>query len=91
MPGIDFVDTLVVRHSVDKGTKIISEPLKKLNWAGHEFKKFEKKRRMLAGNLGLASSKGTKIIHLGKMPETQIPSIKGLYLSVGRGTGLRQG
>jgi len=91
MVGIDFVDTIVVRRSTDKGTKIIEEPLKKSNWAGPSFKKYEKERRELAGDIGLASSKGTSIVHLGKMLETQIPSLDGLYLSVERGTGLRKG
>ena len=31
MVGMDIADTIVVRRSVEKGTKIISEPVKKLN------------------------------------------------------------
>ena len=88
MTGIDFIDTIVVR-TVDKGTKVVKESVKPSNWAGQEFKKFEKKRRELAGDVGLASSKGTKTIHLGEMPETKIPSLKGLSLSTERGTGIR--
>ena len=91
MVGIDFVDTIVVRQSVQKGTKTIETPVKKLNWAGSEFKKYEKESRKLAGDIGLASSKGTGLVHLGKLAETKIPSIKGLHISTGRGTGLRIG
>ena len=91
MVGIDFVDTIVVRRSVDKGTKIITEPVKKLNFAGKEFKKYQKEKQIHAGDVGLASSKGTGIIHLTKMYETQIPSLKGHHLSTGRGTGIRIG
>jgi len=91
MSGIDFVDTVVVRRSVEKGTRIIEEPVKKLNFAGKEFKAYQKERQILAGDVGLASSKGTGIIHLSKMYETQIPSVKGLPLSTGRGTGIRIG
>lgn len=89
MTGIDFIDTIVVR-TVDKGTRIVKETVKKQNWAGAEFKKFEKERRKLAGDVGLASHKGTRTIHLGKFAETQIPSLSGLALSTGRGTGIRR-
>ena len=91
MVGIDFVDTIVVRQSVEKGTKIIETPIKKLNCAGSEFKKYEKESRKLAGDLGLASSRGTSLVHLGKLAETEIPSLKGLHISTRRGTGLRIG
>ncbi len=91
MVGIDFVDTIVVRQSVEKGTKIIETRIKKSNWAGPEFKKYEKKSRKLAGDIGLASLRGTGLVHLGKLAETEIPSLKGLHISTGRGTGLRVG
>ncbi|MCH8860671.1 MAG: hypothetical protein IH843_06000, partial [Thaumarchaeota archaeon] len=45
----------------------------------------------IAGDIGLSSSKGTDLIHLSKMIETQIPSEKGLLMSTGRGTGIRMG
>lgn len=89
MTGIDFIDTIVVR-TVDKGTRIVKEHIKPQNWAGAEFKKFEKQRRKLAGDVGLASSKGTRTIHLSKFAETKIPSLKGLAMSTGRGTGIRK-
>ena len=91
MVGIDIADTIVVRRTVEKGTKVIEEPVKKLNFAGKEFKKFQKERQKLAGDVGLASAKGTGVIHLSKMYETQIPSLKGLQISTGRGTGTRIG
>ena len=91
MVGIDFVDTIVVRQSVEKGTKIVEKSVKKLNWAGSEFRKYEKQSRKLVGDMGLASSKGTGIVHLGKLYKTEIPSIKGLHISTGRGTGFRIG
>ncbi len=91
MVGIDIANTIVVRRSVEKGTKIILEPVKKLNFAGDEFKKYQKKQLKIAGDIGLASSKGTGIVHLSKMHETQIPSTSGLLMSMGRGTGSRMG
>ena len=79
MTGIDIADTIVVRRTVEKGTRVIEEPAKKLNWTGTEFKKFEKEKRQLAGKLSLASSKGTSRLLLSKLKETQIPSLKGIY------------
>lgn len=91
MVGMDIADTIVVRRSVEKGTRIISEPVKKLNFAGAEFKKYQKEQLKIAGDIGLASSKGTGIVHLSKMRETKIPSTSGLLMSTGRGTGSRMG
>jgi len=91
MTGIDLTDTIVVRRSIDKGTKVLTETLKPLNWAGKEFKKYEKQRRSLAGHLSIASSKGTKRIPLRSLRETKIPDLTGLYLSTDRGTALRMG
>ncbi|HEU03505.1 MAG TPA: hypothetical protein ENH95_00020 [Nitrosopumilus sp.] len=91
MVGIDIADTIVVRRTVEKGTRVVEERVKKLTFAGTEFKKYQKERLKLAGDVGLASSKGTGIIHLSKMYETQIPSLKGLHIITGRGTGIRIG
>ena len=91
MVGFDIASTIVVRRTIEKGTKIVEEPLKKLNFAGVEFKKYQKGKLQIAGDIGLSSSKGTDLIHLSKMFETQIPSEKGLLMSTGRGTGIRMG
>ncbi len=89
MAGIDIADTIVVRRVAEKGTKIVEEKLQSQNWAGKSFKEFEKKRRVLAGNRGLASCKGTKTVRLTQMRDTVIPDTSGLILSSGRGTSLR--
>jgi len=91
MTGFDFVDTIVVRRSIEKGTRVVEEKIKKLNFAGAEFKKYQKEKLKLAGDIGLASSKGTGIIHLSGMLDTQIPSTRGLLMSTDRGTGTRAG
>lgn len=91
MVGIDIADTIVVRRSVDKGTRMVQERIKKLNFAGEEFKKYQKAKQKASGDIGLASSKGTGIVYLSKMYETQVPLTKGLKLSTGRGTGIRIG
>ena len=91
MTGFDIADTIIVRRTVEKGTKIIEETVKKSNWAGQEYKEFQKKKMKFAGDISLASSKGTGTVHLGKMLETQIPSTKGHLLCISRGTGIRLG
>jgi hypothetical protein len=91
MVGIDIADTIVVRRTIEKGTKVVEERVKKLNFAGAEFKKYQKEKLKLAGDIGLASSKGTSIVHLSKMYETEIPSTKGLLMSASRGTRIRIG
>jgi hypothetical protein len=91
MSGFDIEDTIVVRRIVEKGTKIIEETAKKSNWAGQEYKEFQKEKMKLAGDIALVSSKGTGTVHLGKILETQIPSTKGRLLCTSRGTGIRLG
>ena len=89
MVGIDIADTIVVRRVAEKGTKIVEERISSQNWAGKNFKEYEKKRRVLAGNRGLASLKGTKLVRLSQLKETAIPDTSGLKISTGRGTSLR--
>ena len=87
MSGIDFVDTIVVRRSVEKGTRIISEPMKQPEWSGKSFKKSETKRLELAGDLWIMSGKGTTKIKLSEMSKAKTPDPKGHYIVTGRGTG----
>lgn len=71
MVGIDIADTIVVRRSVDKGTRMVQDRIKKLNFAGEEFKKYQKENQKITGNIGLASSKGTGIVHLSYTIQTK--------------------
>ena len=82
MVGIDFVDAIVVRRVTDKGTKIIEEKIADSNWAGKNFKEYEKKRRELAGDRGLASGRGTKTIRIKQMRETMMPDSSGLLIKI---------
>ena len=88
MTGFDFVDTIVVRRSVEKGTKIISEPVKSMAWAGKEFKQEQEAKLSKFGSLKITSAKGTSMIDLTKMGRTTIPSLGGHYISTRRGTEL---
>lgn len=87
MVGINFIDTVVVRRSANKGTTVIEEPLKPQNWVGEAFQKREEERLKLAGDLMIMSAKGTKKIRLSELekPKSLLP--KGYYISTRRGTG----
>ena len=87
MEGIDFRDTIIVRRSINKGTKVVEKPLKKPNWQGEEFKKHEEERLKLAGDLMIMSAKGTSMIKLSKMQKSKNVDTKGHYITTGRGTG----
>ena len=86
MVGIDFRDTIIIRQSINKGTKIIETPLKKANWQGEEFKKHQAERLKLAGDLMIMSAKGTSMIKLSKMQKSKTVDIKGHYITTRRGT-----
>ena len=88
MSGIDFVDTIVVRRSVEKGTKTIIEPVKSMKWAGNEFKQEQEAKLSKFGSLKIASAKGTSMIDLTEMPRTTVPKLGGHYISTRRGTEL---
>ena len=90
MPGIDFVDTIVVRRTIEKGTKIVPvKGIKPLKWAGQSFKEKEIERLQKAGDPVLAARKGTEQMKLSAMKMTQVPNPAGHVLVTGRGTGIR--
>lgn len=86
MSGIDFVDTIVVRRTTDKGTKIIEGPVKPSIWMGKDFKKREEERIKLAGDLMIMSARGTRKIRLSEMRKTKVPEVKGHFILTGKGT-----
>ena len=87
MVGINFADTVIVRRTTNKGTKVVDEPVLPANWAGKEFKTKEDERLKLAGDLMIMSAKGTKMIRLSDMQKTKVPETKGHYIVTGKGTG----
>lgn len=90
MSGIDFVDTIVVRRTIEKGTKIVPvKGIKPLKWAGEGFKEKELKRLKSAGDPMIATRKGTGKLKMSSMKTTQVPSSTGHVLLTGRGTGVR--
>ena len=87
MSGIDFVDTIVVR-STGKGTGLIRESLKTMNWAGKGFKESQEKKLDGIKGLKIESAKGTAKIDLSQMYRTTVPNVEGHYISYNRGTEL---
>lgn len=90
MTGIDFTDLIVVRRSVEKGTKTIEEKFKPSAWAGQSFREYEKDKLRKAGYPKLVSSKGTNKISINSLKIPPIPSTKGRFIHTGRGTSRMQ-
>ena len=85
--GIDFVDTIVVRHVVERGTSSSESPITPVDFMGEENKKQNLDRLKLAGDMWIMSAKGTSRIHLSEMREAKPVDAKGKYISTGKGTG----
>jgi len=87
MSGINFIDTIVVRRSLNKGTSSISESTSKAEFMGGQNTEKTDDRMKLAGDLWIMSGKGTTKIKLSDMEKSKTADIKGHYISTGKGTG----
>ena len=87
---IDFRDTIVVRQSMNKGTKTIDKPIKESNFYDEGFDQKEEKRLKLAGDLMIMSAKGTKKIRLNEMLRKKSTLPKGMTISTEKGTKTRK-
>ena len=85
--GIDFVDTVVVRRSLNKGTASTNEPTSQAEFMGEQNKQNAMDRMKLAGDLWIMSAKGTSKIKLSEMREPKKVDTEGYYISTGKGTG----
>jgi len=86
--GINFIDTIVVRHSLERGTASEDKPVMPAEFMGKETTKVNNDRLKLAGNLMIMSAKGTKKIRLSDLEKPTLPAdFKGHYVTTGRGTG----
>jgi hypothetical protein len=85
--GINFIDTIVVRRSLNKGTTSTNEPTSPAEFMGEQNKQNTEDRMKLAGDLWIMSGKGTSKIKLSEMKESKSVDIKGHYISTGKGTG----
>ena len=87
MSGINFIDTIVVRRSLNKGTSSTSESTSPAEFMGGQNKEKTEDRMKLAGDLWIMSGKGTTKIKLSDMEKSKTVDIKGHYISTGKGTG----
>ena len=71
---------------MQRGTKIVNEPLKTSAWNGQEFRSQEEKRMTLSGLLEIISARGTKKTGMNKMSGIKIPRIQGRFITTSRGT-----
>lgn len=88
--GLDFRDTIIVRRTIHKGTKVVEEPLGESTFFDAGFDKQEDKRLKLAGDLMIMSAKGTKKIRLSEMDRTKPTLPKGMNISTEKGTATRK-
>ena len=85
--GINFIDTIVVRHNVERGTASEDKPVLPAEFMGKQTAKANNDRLKLSGDLMIMSAKGTKKIKLSDMERPVLPAdFKGHYITSGRGT-----
>ena len=88
MTGINFIDTIVVRHTLEKGTAFEDKPVLPAEFMGKEIAKVNEDLLKLSGDLMIMSAKGTKKIRLSDLETPTLPiDFKGHYVTTGRGTG----
>jgi len=86
MTGINFIDTIVVRHNVERGTSSEDKPVLPVEFMGKQTAKSNEDRLKLAGDLWIMSAKGTSKIKLSAMKKEKTADLKGHYISTGKGT-----
>ena len=86
--GINFIDTIVVRHTRERGTASENKPVLPAEFMGKQTSKINEDRLKLSGDLMILSAKGTKKIKLSEMEKPTLPAdFKGHYITTGKGTG----
>ncbi len=87
MTGINFTDTIVVRHNLERGTAYEDKPVLPAEFMGKQTSKTNEDRLKLAGDLMILSAKGTKKIKLSELEKPTLPAdFKGHYITTGKGT-----
>ncbi len=86
MTGINFIDTIVVRQTLERGTASVDKPVLPVDFMGKETSKINEDRLKLAGDLWIMSAKGTSKIKLSEMHKEKTVDLKGHYITTGRGT-----
>ncbi len=86
MMGINYIDTIVVRQNLERGTAFTDQPVLPAEFMGKKTSKGNEDRLKLAGDLWIMSAKGTSKIKLSEMHKEKTVDLKGHYISTGRGT-----
>ena len=68
--GINVLDTIVVRRSLNKGTSSTNEGATPSEFMGNQNRQNTNDRMKLAGDLWIMSAKGTTKIKLSEMEKT---------------------
>ena len=76
--GINFIDTIVVRRSLNKGTSSTTESTSKAEFMGGQNTEKTDDRMKLAGDLWIMSGKGTTKIKLSEMEKSKTADIKAI-------------
>ena len=85
--GINFIDTIVVRHNLERGTSSEEKPVLPAEFMGKQTAQVNEDRLKLAGDLMIMSAKGTKKIKLSELEKPTLPAdLKGYYITTGKGT-----
>ncbi len=87
--GINFIDTIVVRRSLNKRTSTTDDPTTTAEFMGAQNKLNTEERVNLAGDLWIMSDKETSKIKLSEVKEPKSVAFKGYCISTGKGTGLQ--
>ena len=86
--GVNFIDTIVVRHITERGTASENKPVLPVEFMGNQTSKINEDRLKLAGDLMILSAKGTSKINLSQMSKPTLPrDFKGHYITTAKGTG----
>jgi len=86
MTGINYIDTIVVRQNLERGTAFTDQPVLPAEFMGKETSKVNQDRLKLAGDLWIMSAKGTSKIKLSEMQKEKTVDFKGHFITTGKGT-----
>ena len=86
MTGIYFIDTIVVRQNLERGTAYTDQPVLPAEFMGKETSKVNEDRLKIAGDLWIMSAKGTSKIKLSEMQKEKTVDLKGHFITTGKGT-----
>ncbi len=86
MTGIYFIDTIVVRQNLERGTAYTDQPVLPAEFMGKETSKVNEDQLKIAGDLWIMSAKGTSKIKLSEMQKEKTVDLKGHFITTGKGT-----